>query len=163
MEKNNESNNDLWGVLPDPEKIKTPLQILKAQADILGEKTQNSLKGVLTSGKVSGELVQATLSMTAPSLGFTREILFIKYGLGIYPVHVIDSYAKKPKRCENEEHFELAIKNVLTSDRVQLLIKQLLTHVNSVKLIKNNTKEPPNLSTQKLKKRDQKKRSKNNY
>jgi len=135
------SKKDLWGALPKMENIITPIEILKAQADILGEKTKNGLKGVLISGKGSSELVQATLFMAAPALKFKREILMIKYGMGIYPVYVIDSYAKKPKKCDSEEQFEEAVKKTLKSDRVQLLIKQLLTHVNSIKLIIDNSKE----------------------
>lgn len=133
--------NDLWGDLPKGKALRTPVTILKEQADALGRKTDNVLLarvrpvplGVLARMDFSHGFAPDTVlafEIVAPALGrYTIRVLDMLYDLkaGNYPLILRDKLASQDYECESPEQFEDALQSILTSEKVRNVIQALLS------------------------------------
>lgn len=137
------ATDDLWGELPDVERIKTPFVILKEQAELLTEKTDGLLVGEVTQRQTGLEAHRfgiamptfkgflCTFDIVAPTLNsYEYKLLSLVYGMDLYPLDL--TAANKPSvSCSDEDAFKKELGKILTSQETQDVISKLLTHVRS--------------------------------
>lgn len=128
------SPENLWGKLPQVDKLRTPLVILREQGALLGEGTERMLEGEVNVRKSEVDSFLAEMYIVAPSLGgYRAALLVIEHGIDFYPVKVYDILAKPPPfNCRDEEAYLLALKKIFQSQSVLKLITSLLTQMKSV-------------------------------
>lgn len=125
------AKKNLWGELPTEDVIRTPLQILREQAAILGEKTENLLEGQVQQS-VASQTFQNTLFIVAPSLGYSYAVLSARYSVDLYPVTVIDAQiGGNGITCEDEESFEQALTTILSSAQTKKALVGLLSQIKA--------------------------------
>lgn len=124
------ARKNLWGELPTEEVIRTPLQILREQAAILGEKTENLLEGRVQQ-EATAKLFRNTLYIVAPSLGYSYAVLDVTYGVDLYPVSVRDAQIGVSTTCEDEESFEQALADIFSSAQTKKALVGLLSQVKA--------------------------------
>jgi hypothetical protein len=140
---------NLWGELPKPEILRTPLVILREQAALLGEMTNRILEADVGLHKASvdysksavelaslevtrkGREFIADLDIVAPFLDHYRvTIAQIKFDLAeVYPVELIDVLAMMNYKANNEAEFVRKLQGILRSEKVQRVISSLLAQV----------------------------------
>ncbi|WP_446009506.1 hypothetical protein [Candidatus Electrothrix sp.] len=121
---------DLWGELPDVEKIKTPFVILKEQAELLTEKTDGLLVGEVEQLKTAGEF-ECTLDIVAPTLNnYHYTLIYLHYDMTLYPLNL--SSGENPSvSCSDEDEFKKELGKIFKSQETQNIISKLLAHVRS--------------------------------
>ena len=120
------STENLWGEIPKTGTSPTPLAILRQQAGLLGESTNNLLVGKVKFLSRSDKFVLG-LRIVAPALdNYQFEILTVVYPIELYPL-VVTSSDNEPIRCEDESAFKAALKNILSSEQVHRVVDTLLS------------------------------------
>ena len=68
-----------------------------------------------------------------PTLGgYQHGILIVRYGIGIYPLKMLDKEAQGGWQVlNNEDEFLSALKKTLSSDGLRIVVARLLTHVTA--------------------------------
>ncbi len=148
---------NFWGTIPKSADVRLPLTILREQADLLGELTDNFLEGriyvsTITKSKVSdssenlAEIIYAppnesnrhtvknfaaNLDIVAPTLNQYRlTILVMSYSIiEIYPVTLENVLTQQKITCADEAAFTTSLETILTSSEVRQVISSLLTQV----------------------------------
>lgn len=84
---------NLWPEdLGGPPPVNTPLAILRRQAAILGERTQNVVTGRVESRQISGgQFFEHTFVVQAPALGYRIPVVDVRHGLVAYPAKVLET------------------------------------------------------------------------
>ncbi len=126
------TQEDLWGALPKVESLRTPLVILKEQAELLQEKTEGLLVGNI-SQQQSGTQFVYHLSIIAPTLNnYTYELLIIIHDIGFYPLQLKDSQGNGPfNNFPDEEAYKQGLREIFSSEKNKAVISKLLTHITS--------------------------------
>jgi hypothetical protein len=131
------STENLWGTLPDPANVRTPLQILRVQSVALTDMTKGVLQGVIHPRSTYSGHFGYSLAILAPALnGYQIVVLGISYAVQIYPVSVFDEMAAIGSgeiKCASEEQFIDCLRGILTSSKVRGIIAALLTQSNAAK------------------------------
>ncbi|MGA7500715.1 MAG: hypothetical protein WBX00_28640 [Isosphaeraceae bacterium] len=144
---------DLWPKELSTVDQRSPLTILKEQASLLGEKTQNIVIAVLANydmfgpSTVSGYPFKYGFVLTCPALGNYRFRLFsIGYDIYMYPVCfdldsdvleeiVEDTHVELGKdgifQASNEEEFIEILKRIFSSRKALQVIRALLSQAKS--------------------------------
>ena len=144
---------DLWPKELSTVDQRSPLTILKEQASLLGEKTQNIVIAVLANYDMFGPLLRGNYPfkygfvLTCPALGNYRFRLFsIGYGINMYPVcfdldsdvagEIIEDTHVEPGEDEtfqasNEEEFIEILKRIFSSRKALQVIRALLSQAKS--------------------------------
>ncbi|QQS37335.1 MAG: hypothetical protein IPM56_05100 [Ignavibacteriales bacterium] len=125
------SNDDLWGDLPEVEKIRTPLDILYDQADVISKKTNNLIEGRVAVRDGKSYLVDASLVLLSNILGYSATIVRITHNVEMYPVTVLDRLSNVNYAAENENDFKEILKEIFNSDSVRKILIALLTQIKS--------------------------------
>ena len=125
---------NLWGELPTVEHARTPLSILREQANLLGQLTDRLLEGEIVVNSSSVEQLEAHLNIVAPTLGgYSVTILILRYGLDMYPVQIQHALEESVRiSAKDEESLLNALKRIFTSASVQKVIKSLLMQIHSL-------------------------------
>jgi hypothetical protein len=146
---------DLWPDELTAVDQRTPLTILKEQASLLGDKTQNiviaELEDVSGTGPwsltVKGTPFKYGFLLTCPALGHYRFRLFsIGYDIDMYPVYfdldsdvteeLIEETHLEPGtngalQASNEKEFTEILKRIFSSKKTLRVIRALLTQAQS--------------------------------
>jgi len=128
---------NLWGEIPTKGDLRTPIAVLREQAGLLGQATNNVLQGEATIGRDQGfrgvfsgrphDFVIA-LFIVAPALDFYRiAILEVLHNVEIYPLTVRNLTNDNELECPDETSFLNAIKDILSSDEIHRIIQALLS------------------------------------
>lgn len=118
---------NLWGDIPIKEEVKTPLAILREQAAILGELTNEILIARVHRKKDAREF-EYTFYMIAPALeNYTYAVLSVEHGIELYPIEIHDMAADRYLRCDDEQGFIVAICEILSSERMKRIIVGLIS------------------------------------
>jgi hypothetical protein len=127
------TDKNLWGELPEINKVRTPLAILKEQGNTLKELTKGMLEGHANIYHQKVEDFRVKFSLISPPLGGYRLELFdIRYGLGMYPVNVYPTFEEIPDtECNNEEEFEAILQNIFQAKFTRTAISRILVQVKS--------------------------------
>ena len=84
------SNIDLWPSDIDfDERIVSPISILKEQAALLGQKTQNIVEGEVTSRQDGTSFIHA-FRISAPTLGYVFHLFAVIQPIDFYPLSVVE-------------------------------------------------------------------------
>jgi len=121
------SAENLWGDLPKAGDLRTPITILREQASVLGDATNNVLVGdVITGRRLEG--FRLSLGIVAPALDNYRiAILAVNHDMTLYPLLVTDLLSGGEIQCADEEAFKAALKDILSGPRVHQVINSLLS------------------------------------
>jgi len=117
---------NLWGDLPTAEGLRTPVFLLREQAEVFTK----AYKGVLT-GRVSttrsGVDLNHHLQIVAPALGqYTFGILSVTHGVQIYPAVVINLLTNVSEQTNDEADLKVKVGKILSSAQVHKVIGGLL-------------------------------------
>lgn len=125
------TRKNLWGDFKSIDVGSTPAALLREQAALLGEMTQELLTAEVSSSSERGSLYH-NLSIVAPPLdGYRVSILRACHGVEVYPVmldNVIEGRWNFAK-CQNESEFLEAVSRILGSERVRRVVASLLAQV----------------------------------
>jgi hypothetical protein len=121
---------NLWGQLPQIDKIRTPTEVLREQASALGDMTSGTLQGEVTVSPREGSF-NVDLDIVAPALDNYRfNVLEASHDLNLYPVKVRPGWnkydAKGQVDCADESQLLGALEKVLTSPKVRSVVTTLL-------------------------------------
>lgn len=123
------ATQDLWGELPLAEEVRSPLTILKEQAALLGQKTNNLLQGHVNFHRSTIDpQFTADFDIEAPLLdSYFYHVLTIRYPVTLYPVIVEpDSNTQSsPRRLANLGFGERA--TIEPDSNAQDPLRQVLT------------------------------------
>lgn len=114
----------LWGDIPKGDNLKTPISILREQAAILGNATDNILVADVVPNTQRGE-VTLHFYVTAPALDNYRvHLLQVKHDVGLYPLVIETDWMEY--ECSTEEIFMEDLGAVLSSQEVHRILNSLL-------------------------------------
>ncbi|MDD2754011.1 MAG: hypothetical protein PHS80_00655 [Methanothrix sp.] len=130
----------LWpDEIASSEQVRSPVQILKEQASLLGKMTKNILLGEIQAVPTGQPNSAYAFNILAPSLRNYRYSLFtINYNiLNIYPVYIvlddeifkeIYSYKSENKaiKIDYENEFITTLKNIFRSNKVKQILTSLM-------------------------------------
>ncbi len=128
------ATQDLWGDLSLEENIRTPVTILREQAALLGQKTNNLLEGqvnIAQTGTLS-ERFSALFFIVAPLLNNYRyHLLSVQYPpTAMYPLDLQDhsnTGSLKKIVCVDEASFIQALGEVLIQPQVKKILSSLIS------------------------------------
>lgn len=130
MEELDMNIENLWGDIPKGENLKTPVAILREQAAILGEATDNLLVADVVPNKQK-ESMTLHFYVTAPALDNYRFHLFqVDHQIELYPLEVETD--EVVYQCSDENSFKGALKAILSSPKVHRIISSLLAQSKEV-------------------------------
>jgi hypothetical protein len=126
---------DFWPDIADARSKATPLSLMKQQAALLGNHTNNLLVGrVTTITSYDGRLIHH-FQIGAPTLSYNYELFIVSHGLvDLYPVQVESAPNLTPGPLvilESERDFLNWLKEVLNSERTKRILSNLLSQVES--------------------------------
>lgn len=123
---------NLWGSLPNVEKLRTPHTVLQEQASLLAELTGGLLLGQVHRDQAASSF-KLTLRINAPALNnYSYTVLKVSHPIELYPLHVDnETRASATKKCNTEEEFEQVLGSILASNEVQRVIAGLLAQIRA--------------------------------
>lgn len=125
---------NLWGELPLAEVIRTPVVILREQANQLTELTNGILQGDVQSVNISSNNKPffLRLNIIAPALeGYIMSILAVQHTIMLYPLSLSDDINGVAYQCSNESEFTATVAEVLSSSAVHKVVAALLSQSRS--------------------------------
>jgi hypothetical protein len=119
------TQTDLWGDI-QPSAVRTPVAILREQAALLGNKTQNMVEAKVLTFISDGEF-HHSFKLVVPALdNYTYNLFVVHHGPNLYPVKIMA--LTNPK---NEEEFVDWLQQRLSSDETKKSIGNLLAQATS--------------------------------
>jgi hypothetical protein len=118
---------NLWGNVSLADTVKPPVAILREQAALLGNLTNNVLEGHVRTERIADRIINY-LDIVAPALEYyTFTVLEIRHhGIEFYPLTVVPSMDGKPTDCKDEMEFIAKLEEALSSQAVHKVIESLL-------------------------------------
>jgi hypothetical protein len=80
---------DLWPDTLSFEKLNAPVNLLREQASLLGQKTKNLLQAEVKQIKSESGSFSYSFLLAAPSLNYQYKLFEIHHGISLYPVVVV--------------------------------------------------------------------------
>jgi hypothetical protein len=128
-----EQMEDLWpSKFPTSFEDPEPVKILKGQANLLADKTDGVVEGVVVESTIEATVFYS-LYLTAPALGdYMFKLLFIAISLSdiqaksFPPVDVQHSFGGEKKRITSPEEFKGWLRSVLQSESVQGVVGSMI-------------------------------------
>jgi hypothetical protein len=118
-------SESFW-VIPSGIAEKSPLTILREQADKLTEVTRGRLRGRVSTSRYGDDLL-ISLSVAVPALdGYTVEILQYRQPPVMYPGYLQQFGETSSVKLDTEQQFTDALKQILGSASIQRKISALL-------------------------------------
>ena len=122
----------LWEIPSESETFRTPTTILREQAGILSELTENTLVGEIRHEEpiLNENTFTVSLYIAAPSLkNYRLKVLEIIHGTNLYPVKVANSLEldRFDEEAANEEEYKTILREILSSDSVQRAVSILMS------------------------------------
>lgn len=129
------ATQDLWGDLSFAENIRTPVTILREQAALLGQKTNNMLEGEVSVERSSAKPRDQFLALffiVAPLLNKYRyHLLSVQYPLTkMYPLIVFDNSSDDSSEkitCADEASFAQALGQIFIQPEVKKILSSLIS------------------------------------
>lgn len=123
---------NLWGDLPEYDKIKTPYVILKEQATLLTKLTNGQLEVRIRSAGLKEDEILIEFNVVSDLLKYSSTILRVTHQTAIiYPLNLYSTLDGERFECNNQEDFESALEKVFQSSEVRGLLANLLANINS--------------------------------
>jgi hypothetical protein len=110
---------------------KTPVAILREQAQALGERTANVVVGRVASGAEGPGKFRHILNLYSAPLGYLTELLWIEHGIDLYPVEIrLTGYSNEPLNdpvlAANPDEFNARLKEMFSREKTKKTIASLL-------------------------------------
>ncbi len=115
---------DLWPLDFGTVDVKPPIVMLKQQAAVLGQRTQNILQGEVSSEQLDDNTIYYNFYIVSPALGNYRYKLFwvSQHIDALYPVWM--SGSEKP--IEDEAALRTALMSVFGSEKTRKVVQSLM-------------------------------------
>ncbi len=125
------STLDLW-----PEDIKvadmvTPLSILKEQASLLGQKTQNLVEAEVQTKPLGAEFSHSFFLVAPPLDNYRYKLFEVHHPIDLYPIKIVDENGGVRHEANSQDQFIGQLKEVLTSEKTKSVIKALIAQSQS--------------------------------
>jgi len=112
---------DLWPSDIAADVPVTPVNILKAQAARIGEKTKNIVEGAVRTSS-SGDMIHS-FRLVAPALdNYSYELFRISHSVALYPVTVLPT----GRTLRSEDDFVSWLKEQLSSPQTRQIVSSLI-------------------------------------
>lgn len=116
--------------IPAVDNLRTPLTILKEQAEALKDVTQGLLYGDVSTSTLERGLLRHEFEIIAPALNnYTYRLFSVTHSMFLYPVSV--SMGNNTTTLSDEGSFIDKIKEILGSDETSRILAGLLAQVRS--------------------------------
>jgi hypothetical protein len=125
-------SESLW-VIPDALAVKTPLSILREQANLLTQQTKAVLEGEVST-RPAGSNIELALRIKVPALeNYTVTVLTYSQPVTIYP-GLLSSLARVASLVEvgNQAEFVKYVTTILSSEQVQNVLAALLSQATEI-------------------------------
>lgn len=124
-----ESQEDFWPDLSDTGNIPTPVSLMRAQAALLGQKTNQQVTANVQSLGVSPGAFAWSFQLYSSALGPYRYELFrVNHPIQLYPATFI--WENHPLKIVNSEtDFKDYLKEIIGSDQTKKLLQSLLAQI----------------------------------
>jgi len=125
------TNVNLWPDSITRPRIRAPITILKEQASLLGQRTQNIVIAEVNPVPRNYEQLVYAFSLVAPALGNYRVLLFsvVHSMITVYPLTIIRDYLAPPPQqtIPDEREFLKVLKALFNDRRTIQAIESMLT------------------------------------
>ncbi len=120
-------SENLWGDIPKTGNLRTPITILREQASLLSQATNNVLEGDVSVGREASDF-SFTLYIVAPALKYYRYgILKVTHEMTLYPLWVNSLVDDQTFTCGDEKQFKEVLTDILSSPHTHQVIDSLLS------------------------------------
>jgi hypothetical protein len=121
-------SKSFWAI-PDANTTKTPILLLREQAQLLNEATHGTLRAeVEVFNGTFSDKISVHLVVIAPALdNYKYVILTYTQGINIFPGLIIDNPNNKVIDIADEDSFETTLKSVLSSKSMERILLNLLS------------------------------------
>jgi hypothetical protein len=125
------SARNLWPADIAVTETVAPVAILKEQASLLGEQTQNLVEARVRQEpsriNYGGHEFVYSFELIAPALDrYTYELFRVSNGLGLYPLEIAFAGSGYPRKVSNEDEFMKELEIIFSSDKAKSIIKSLI-------------------------------------
>lgn len=118
---------NLWGDIPKAENLRTPLFLLREQADVLTKATEGVLIGAVSTTAREGGKLDHYLSIVAPALNrYSYTVISVSHGVMIYPATVTDLSKPKSYVVNDEAGLSVIMQSILSSEQTHKVVAGLL-------------------------------------
>lgn len=118
---------DLWPVNIAESKLVTPVSILREQAELLGEKTKQLVRGEVDTQAVGSMLVHR-FNVVAPTLNYRYELFTVQHTVKFYPLTVKSAQVEQ---VANEEEFKARLKTLFADQHTINVVHSILAQVRT--------------------------------
>lgn len=122
-----------WAI-PDAVDLRTPVTILKEQAEALTQATKGILKGEVSIDKNSydNSLTAASLMIRVPFINdYSIRICSYSHGLDMYPGDFMAIDMTISEKVSTEEQFVIRLRDSLSSNKVKNILANLLSQARA--------------------------------
>jgi len=120
-------SESLWGKLPTGENLRTPIFVLREQAEILTKATEGVLVGRVQSQQRTEVSLLHQLQIVAPALNqYVYTVLAVSHSVMVYPASVTDLGKNLTRTARDEDELKLLMKDILTLEPVRKAIAGLM-------------------------------------
>jgi hypothetical protein len=117
--------------IPNVEKVRVPILIMREQASELTRLTNGSLRGYVESQKLGDELY-LKFHIIVPALdNYTIELFSYEQPMQIYPGVLESNVHKQRIRIDDIQQFSSTLRDMLSSDDTQRVLTALLAQTKS--------------------------------
>src|SRR5437870_454442 len=113
------ATKNLWGNLPWVSDLVTPTTILKQQATLLAQATKGILSAYVHFDNTASQFSLELRIVASAIENYEYSVLHASHRVELYPVTVVASWDRHrlnaQRECENQEQFEAAIAEILSS------------------------------------------------
>lgn len=121
------TTRNLWGDLPTGSDVVPPSTILREQAAILSDQTNNILAGEVRVVR-DDDVIRHALEIVAPALdNYRYTVLVAQHRVDLYPVSVLaPQLGRGWVECGNEAAFVAEVERILKSEPLRRVVGALL-------------------------------------
>jgi hypothetical protein len=124
-----DNQDDYWPTGIGDSNIITPAAMMRAQAVLLGQKTNQQITASVESVGSSPADFNWSFQLRGPALGNYRYELFrVSHSLMLYPAK-FDWETHPPKLVENEGEFKVYLREIIGSEQTKRIINALLAQI----------------------------------
>jgi hypothetical protein len=100
----------------------TPVSIMREQAALLGERTENLVTAEVVTA-ANGPFIIHNFILEAPALSYRYQLFSADHQVSLYPVDV--NYNKTTTRCTDEAQFRQKLGQILGADATKQIVRAL--------------------------------------
>ncbi len=124
-----ETRDDFWPLDIGEANITTPLSLMRAQAALLGEKTNQQVSASVIALSAPAGQFTWSFQLLSPVLGGYRYELFrASHPIKLYPVTVIWE-EHQIRVVQTEEEFKGYLKQIIGSEQTKKIVQSLLSQI----------------------------------